>query len=133
MSESVKSSVSEFCKNAEDWLRAFPIANRNQRTEFYYSFKNALKVLQYFEVLKGRATVNDMPMLYLVSAFYVSKRHEDLVMIDLETVWNKYVVQGCRARHAFTTTDSGFEMHWAVAPQNSYVINGVLQVTAKRN
>jgi len=133
VSESVKSSVSEFTKNAEDWLAAWALADHNQRTDFFYKWKNALRVLQYFEVLQGRATVNNLPMLYISGAFYVTKRHEDLVMIDLETVWNEYIVQGSRSRHAFTTTNEGFEMYWTVAPQNNYVINGVLQVTAKRD
>ena len=37
MSESVKSSVTEFRKEAEDWLGAFTIASHNQRTDFFYS------------------------------------------------------------------------------------------------
>lgn len=132
MSDSVKSSLREFTSNTEDWLAAFPIADHNQRTEFFYQFKNSLRILQYFEVLQGKATVSNIPMLYISGAFYVVKRHEDLVMIDLETVWNDYMVRDNRARHAFTTTDYGFDMHFVVAPQNNYVINGVLQVSAKR-
>lgn len=132
MRESVKSSVREFEKNAEDWLAAFPIADHKQRTNFFYTFKNALKVLRYFEVMQGRVTVKNLPMLNISCAFYVSKRHDDLVMLDLETVWNRYIVSGGRARHSFTTTDKGFDMHFAVTPSNNYVLNGVLKVTAKR-
>ena len=129
---SVKSSVKEFKKNAEDWLDAFPIADHKQRTNFFYTFKNALKILHYFEVMQGRVTVKNSPMLSISGAFYVVKRHEDLVMLDLETVWNQYIVSGGRARHSFTTTDAGFDMLFAVTPSNNYVLNGVLKVTAKR-
>ncbi|MCH8979749.1 MAG: hypothetical protein IH945_10985, partial [Armatimonadetes bacterium] len=44
----------DFNTEVESWMHAFPVADPMQRKEYYYQFKKALKVMQYFEVMQGR-------------------------------------------------------------------------------
>lgn len=131
MSGSDDCRPSEFEKIAKDWLAAFPAAEQSQRSSFYYTFKNALTSIGYFEVLQGKVTINDIPMLIVYGSFTANTELHETVMADLEKVWNEYIVAGGRAMHSFEPNDSGFDMHFAVTPSNNYVINGVLKVSAK--
>ena len=129
---SEKMAFWDFNTEVESWMHAFPVADPLQRREYYYTFKKAHSIMQYFEVLQGRPTVSNHPMLYIDCSFNVVRRHADLVKLDLETVWNGEMAKEDRARHAFRDTEDGFEMHFAVTPEEVYFMTGTLQILASR-
>jgi hypothetical protein len=122
----------DFDKELEHWLGAFSQADKDQRIAYYNRFKAEMRVMRYLEIHQGKATIQRHPMLEISASFKVSKRHEDLVKIDLETVWGKFIAKDDRAIHAFSPRENGFDMLWAVAPGDRYVISGVMQITAHR-
>ena len=127
---SQRTSFLDFERELQIWLDAFKIAEKDQRSTFYHRFKNELRVLRYLEVHQGKVTIQRHPMLEIMASFKLAKKNVDLVRIDLETVWSKFMVRNDRGIHAFNPTETGFELLFAVAPGNSYVVSGVMQITA---
>jgi len=125
-------SFLDFDRELQIWLDAFRLAEKDQRSTFYHRFKGELRVLRYMEVHQGKVTVQRHPMLEILASFKLAKRNADLVRIDLETVWSQFMVKNDRGMHAFNPTENGFELLFAVAPGNTYVISGVMQITAVR-
>ncbi len=129
---SFRVSFYDFDKEVEHWLAAFPQAEKDQRVSFYNRFKAEMSVMRYLEIHQGKVTINRHPMLEIMASFKVVKRHEDLVRIDLETVWGKFIARDDRSIHAFNPTEKGFDLMFAVAPGDKYVMSGVMQVTSVR-
>lgn len=129
---SVKVASLDFDREVENWLMAFPHAEKDQRSSFYHRMKAEMRIMRYMEIHQGKVTIHRHPMLEVLASFKVAKRHEDLVKIDLETVWGKFLARDDRAIHAFLTTDRGFDLLFAVTPKNAYVLSGVMQITALR-
>jgi hypothetical protein len=111
---------------------AFPHAEKDQRVTFFNRFKAEMRVMRYMEIHQGKVTIQRHPMLEILASFKVAKRHEDLVKIDLETVWGKYLVREDRAIHAFSPTERGFDLMFAMTPGDKYVISGIMQISAVR-
>jgi hypothetical protein len=125
-------SFLDFDKEVEHWIGAFPGAEKDQRSTFFHRFKAEMRVMRYMEIHQGKVTIQRHPMLEILASFKVAKRHEDLVKIDLETVWGKFLARNDPAMHAFSPTDKGFDLLFAMRPGNAYVISGVMQITAHR-
>lgn len=122
----------DFDRELEHWLSAFSHAEKDQRVSFFNRFKAEMRVMRYMEIHQGKVTIQRHPMLEILASFKVVKRHEDLVKIDLETVWGKYLTRGDRAIHAFAPTERGFDLMFAATPGDKYVISGVMQITSLR-
>jgi hypothetical protein len=125
-------SFLDFDRELQIWLDAFKIAEKDQRSTFYHRFKGELRVLRYLEVHQGKVTIQRHPMLEILASFKLAKKNADLVRIDLETVWAKFMVRNDLGMHAFSPTENGFELLFAVAPGKQYVVSGVMQITALR-
>ena len=122
----------DFDRELEHWLGAFALAEKDQRVTFFNRFKAEMRVMRYMEIHQGKVTIQRHPMLEILASFKVVKRHEDLVKIDLETVWGKYLTRDDRAIHAFAPTERGFDLMFAATPGDKYVISGVMQITSLR-
>ncbi len=125
-------SFLDFDRELEIWLQAFPLADKEQRSSFYHRFKAELRVLRYMEVHQGKITIQRHPMVEVLASFKIAKRNSDMVRIDLENVWSNFMVKQDRGLHAFNPTDNGFDLMFAVAPGNAFIISGVMQITAVR-
>lgn len=126
-------SFLDFEKEVGLWIEAFKIAEKDQRSTFYHRFKNELRVLRYLEVHQGKVTIQRNPMLEVLASFKLAKRNADLVRIDLETVWSQFMVRNDRGMHAFNPTENGFELLFAIVQNSTYVISGVMRITAVRS
>lgn len=129
---SFRVSFLDFDKEVEHWLSAFELADKEMRVSCYNRFKAEMSVMRYLEVHQGKVTIQRHPMLEILASFKVIRRHEDLVKIDLETVWGKFIARQERAVHAFDTTEKGFDFKFAMVPGDKYVVSGVMQITAVR-
>ncbi len=129
---SFRVSFYDFDKEVEHWLSAFAHADKDQRVSFFNRFKAEMSVMRYMEIHQGKATIQRHPMLEILASFKMAKRHEDLVKIDLETVWGKFIAREERSIHAFSPTDKGFDFMFAIAPGDKYVLSGILQITSVR-
>lgn len=129
---SFRVSFFDFDREVEHWLSAFSHADKDQRVSFFNRFKAEMSVMRYMEIHQGKATIQRHPMLEILASFKVAKRHEDLVKIDLETVWGKFIAREERSIHAFSPTDNGFDFMFAIAPGDKFVLSGVLQITSVR-
>jgi hypothetical protein len=121
----------DFDRDVNSWIEAFQAAERDQRATFFHRFRAEMQVMRYLEVHQGKVTIQPHPMLEIFASFRVVKRHEDLVKLDLQTVWGLVAGEDA-AMHAFSATDKGFDMLFAVRPGNVYVMSGVMQISSER-
>lgn len=125
-------SFLDFDRELEIWLQAFALADKEQRSSFYHRYKAELRVLRYLEVHQGKITIQRHPMVEVLASFKIAKRNSDMVRIDLENVWSNFMVKQDRGLHAFNPTEKGFDLMFAIAPGNAYILSGVMQITAVR-
>jgi hypothetical protein len=128
---STRTGFIDFDREVMSWIEAFKVAEKDQRSTFYHRFKAELQVMRYLVVHQGKVTVQRHPMLEILASFKVVKRHEDLVKLDLQTVWG-FMAREDPAIHAFAPTERGFDMLFAVRPGNDFVMSGVLQISSER-
>ncbi len=125
-------SFFDFDREVESWLSAFAHAEKEQRVAFFNRLKAEMSVMRYMEIHQGKVTINRHPMLEILASFKVVKRHEDMVKIDLETVWGKFIARDERSIHAFSPTEKGFDFMFAISPGDKYVMSGVMMITSLR-
>ena len=128
---STRTGFIDFEREVYSWVEAFNVAEKDQRSTFYHRFKAEMQVMRYLVVHQGKVTVLRHPMLEILASFKVVKRHEDLVKLDLQTVWG-FMAGEDPAIHAFAQTERGFDMLFAVRPGNGFVMSGVLQISSER-
>ncbi|MCW5937142.1 MAG: hypothetical protein KIT11_07545 [Fimbriimonadaceae bacterium] len=110
---STKLEPAAFKKKLDDLLAIYEQADNWGRQDASKRLQASLRRLHYLEVTRATVTTKTDPMIEMRGRFMVSRRVIDLVLIDLQTVWNDTTAGDEEAYHCFVITEDGFGARFA--------------------
>ena len=117
----------EFQRKFQDYLGAYNLADKWERSDSLQWFTRALRRLGYFSVTRSEVSPKNNPMVEVKGQFSLAKRLPELVQIDLLNVWRDAVQNSEHVCHSFEVNKSGIQAHF-LAVFDSTIITFQLDV-----
>jgi hypothetical protein len=132
MALSTRKVIGEYRDLVRDWQRIYEVAGMRDRNELLRSWQVALQALSYLEVLKVGTTMSSDPMVEVSGRYSITRRNTDLVMIDVERLWQERVAKEGRCLHALIDTTEGFNFLFSGVQSERILVSGIIRVTCTR-
>ncbi|MCU0316860.1 MAG: hypothetical protein MUC92_09735 [Fimbriimonadaceae bacterium] len=121
----------EFHQKIESAIRSSEVSGTLGRAEIKRNLQKALALLPYFQVTREIVGTSTYPMVEVKGGFSVTRRHAEMVQLDLLRVTQDHVLEG-PSHHMLITTDEGFKMAFQYVSTRNELCTFLLDVTALR-
>jgi len=132
MTLSTRKAIGDYRDLLRDWQRIYEVAGMRDRNALLRDWQVALQALSYLEVLKAGTTMSSDPMVEFSGRYSITRRNTDLVMIDVERLWQERVAQEGRCLHSIIDTQEGFNFVFCGVQSDRILLSGILRVTCTR-
>jgi hypothetical protein len=132
MAVSTRKVIGDYRELLRDWQRIYEVAGMRDRNALLRDWQAALQALSYLEVLKVNTTMSSDPMVEVSGRYSITRRNTDLVMIDVERLWQERVAKEGKCLHAFIDTQEGFNFLYCGAQSERILVSGIIRVTCTR-